>query len=645
MSRDMTIVQLRNVEPTDKRDPFSSPHALSDVLRASSLFGGLADEVLDGIRREIGRVDLASGEVLFRAGDRGDSLYVVLHGRLRILVTNRDGRELVVREAGRGENVGELALLTGKRRSATVQAVRDTVLARLSRESFLRLVEKHPSMMLELTRMLASWLVQGNEPRLPSPNAVVSLAVLPYDRWLPATAFCDELARALSRFGRTAVVSAASADAALGWGAAQRSLGDPGHDRLANWLDAQERQHRFLVYQGDPEASNWSRCCVRQADRVLHLGSGHRPPATGGANGLLTPALQHTIARQELVLLRGSAMPSHTRDWLALRPFSRHHHIQLDRTADLERLARHLAGRAIGLVLGGGGARGFAHIGVIRALEEASVPIDRVGGASMGAVIAAQYAQGFDYAGMLAVNREHWIGVQPARDFTLPMIALLSGRKGTRMLERMFGDARIEDLPLDYYCTSTNLTRGEPMVHREGLLRDWIRASISIPGVAPPFVTESGELLVDGAVLNAVPADMMHHPDDGIVIAVDVSRRVEFSVSGPQQALPSPWRALWQSIRHAAVARKFPSIFAIMQRTAHLGAMQLAKGLRDRVHLYLAPSVGHWDLFDWSAIDAIAETGYRETRQTIDAWKAGFGDRGSGIASSSGRITAMMTTS
>lgn len=592
---------------------------MCDVLRGSPLFAGLPREALEEIARETGRVDLASGEVLFRAGDHGDSLYIVLHGRLRIFVPDRDGGEVVVREAGRGENVGELALLTGNPRSATVQAIRDTVLARLSRESFLRLAGDHPAMMVHLTRMLAGWLVQANEPRLQRPGAVVSVAVVPHDPRLPATAFCEKLARALSQFGRTAVVSAAAVDAVLGRGAAQRSERDHGHDALVNLLDAQEAQHRFLIYQADPGPSAWSRCCVRQADRVLHLAAGRQAPRPGVLESRLTPALQSTIAREELVLLRGADVPRDTHVWLALRTFARHHHVQLERAADFERLARHLAGRAVGLVLGGGGARGFAHIGVIRALEEAGIPIDRVGGASMGAVVAAQYARGLGYPEMLALNREHWTGVH--RDYTFPLFALLSGRKGMRMLERMFGETRIEDLPLNYYCTSTNLTKAEPMVHREGLLRDWVRASISIPGIAPPFVTGSGELLVDGAVLNGIPAEAMHHPDDGIVIAVDVSRRVDFSMSGGRQGLLSPWQALWQSIRQAAAPR-VPTIFSILQRTAHLGAMQLARGSRGRVDLYLEPPVGRWNLFDWDALDAIAETGYRETRRTIDAWKA-----------------------
>jgi predicted acylesterase/phospholipase RssA len=160
------------------------------------------------------------------------------------------------------------------------------------------------------------------------------------------------------------------------------------------------------------------------------------------------------------------------------------------------------------------------------------------------------------------------------------------------------------------------------MVHRDGLLRDCIRASISIPGIAPPFVTESGELLVDGGVLNGLPADVMHQPDTGIVIAVDVSPQIDLSAGYYARTLPSPWRFLWQSIRPSTKAAPFPTIFKIMMRTAHLRTMRLADDLRGQVDLYLEPPVGKYELFGWKALDEIAEIGYQATRHTIKAWQS-----------------------
>ena len=240
---------------------------------------------------------LASGDILFREGDRGDSLYVVLHGRLRVSVSGADGADRVIREAGRGEHVGEFALLTGNPRSATVRAVRDTVLARLSRGSFLRLAEQYPTTMVQLTRMLASWLAERNHAPASAGPLASTIAVVPHDRALPASAFCEALARELATFVRAAVVGARAVDAALGPGAAQRSELDPGHDAVARWLDAQEADHRFVIYQADAEASAWSRRSLRQADRVMHLASGQQRPAPTLRGEPFAQALERVRAR------------------------------------------------------------------------------------------------------------------------------------------------------------------------------------------------------------------------------------------------------------------------------------------------------------------------------------------------------------
>ena len=224
----------------------------STILRASHLFTGLSRDALDEIVEAMELLHLASGELLFRTGDRSDSLYVVLHGRLRESVTGSDGRDSLVREAGRGENVGEYALLTGKPWSATVQAVRDTVLARLSREAFLRLAEKYPTTIFQLTGMLASWLEETNHRRVPEGRSATTVAVLSHDRGLPTSAFCEKLAQALGTFGGAAVVSARAVDAALGPGSAQRSEHGPGQDTVARWLDTQETHHRFLMRLAHP---------------------------------------------------------------------------------------------------------------------------------------------------------------------------------------------------------------------------------------------------------------------------------------------------------------------------------------------------------------------------------------------------------
>src|SRR5205085_1247357 len=158
--------------------------------------------------------------------------------------------------------------------------------------------------------------------------------------------------------------------------------------------------------------------------------------------------------------------------------------------------------------------RGFAHIGVLRALDEAGIPVDAIGGTSMGAFVGAQRAWGMDWRAMRDFNARCWNELKPLNDYTLPMVSLLAGTSFLREMKRFFGDARIEDLPLDYFCVSSNLTRGEAVTHARGRLWFWMCASMCIPGVAPPLVDE-GSLYVDGGVLDNVPLDAMRARHQG----------------------------------------------------------------------------------------------------------------------------------
>ncbi len=180
-------------------------------------------------------------------------------------------------------------------------------------------------------------------------------------------------------------------------------------------------------------------------------------------------------------------------------PASPHHHLR--GPADYDRVVRLLTGRAVGLVLSGGGARGFAHLGVVRALREHGVPIDLVGGTSMGAILAAGVASEWSHEELVRRFKRCFVDTNPLSDYTLPLVSLVSGRKVSTLLRSELGDIDIEDLPLPYFCVSSNLTTGRMSVHQQGTLWRWLRASVAIPGVLPP-VFQGGEVFVDGGAMN-----------------------------------------------------------------------------------------------------------------------------------------------
>lgn len=599
--------------------PSAPPPDVLQFLAEVPVFSGLEPRTLADVAQQIEWRHIHGGSVLFRQGDVGDALYMVVSGRLRVLLEHPDrmGIRRALRDVTRGETVGEIALVTGEPRSATVVALRDTEFGRLSTEAFTRLLHREPVTGLGLTRMLAGWLASSNTPELRN-SRPATIALVPFGQDVPLRDFSDRLSRALAWHGKALHLNAESLDGHCGVGAARSAEGHPDYGRITAWLNDQESHYRFIIYEADQEPTPWTIRCLSQADRVLRIAVSATTPGIGPIRVKRGSANEiGSVTDHELVLLHENTQPSGTARWLAFESFAIHHHLRLNVESDFKRLARHLAGRAVGVVLGGGGARGFAHIGVLRALEEAGIPIDRVGGASMGAVISAQYASGLTPGDIAELNRKGWIGFKPHKEYTLPLISLISGRRAGKMLKMMFAEQQIEDLWLNYYCVSTNLSRAELMVHRAGQVRRWLRASIAIPGTAPPLINDNGDLLVDGGVLDNVPVAAMRELGESEIVAVDVSPDVELVVDPLMKLAPTPWQVLKNKLRGRPASAGFPSLFQIIYRTALLSSIRTGKEGRGAVAMYLEPPTEPFETFQMDALDRIIEAGYRYASEEL----------------------------
>lgn len=580
---------------------------------ASSLFDGLDPQLVQQLAPRFTRVNIRAGELLLRPGDAGDALFVVVYGRLRAVLTDESGTDRVLGEVGRGETVGELAVLTGETRLNAVVAVRDSELIRLDRAEFERLAVAQPRMMFDLTRTLITRYRSAlREPRA---ARITTLAVLPLSATTAVRQYVRELVRVLrSDRHRVLHVEGERARAILN----DDDVDSARTATLSAWLHDLELDHDLVVYEADPAATTWTNACLRQADHVLLIGT-----QAAGAPRTAPSALAHARSgsvrpRTELVLLHEpDSAPSGTAAWLDVLPVDAHYHVTMGSEADCRRLARCLLGSATGLVLGGGGARGLAHIGVLRALEEAQLPIDRIGGTSAGANIAAMHALGWDWQRILAETRRTFVDGGSLQDFTLPLHSLLRGERYRRIGEELYGDRRIEDLTLPFFCVSTNLTRGEALVHRSGLIRRALRASMTVPGIAPA-VFEGREVLVDGGVINNLPVDIMRALGSGAVIAVNVSPRRELRLDDDYSDTPSPWRSLLARLFGAAP--RIPTIASIITRAVTIPRAAIEADPRRQPDLLLEPPVAGFRLLQWSAIDALAEIGYRHACERLEQW-------------------------
>ena len=534
------------------------------ALAEVPLLAGADADALEALAADGKPIRVLAGDWLLREGDAAEDLFVVVRGRLRVVTTTGEGEQRTLRILGPGAAIGELALLTGAPRSASVQAVRDSTLLRLPRGPFVDLLGRDAWFAAAVARELALQLQSsGGLDAPPSRPALFGLRGLGPD--VPVRALADALANALGRYGSVEVLDASAA----GTGALERA----------------EDEHAHVLLVDEAGSGVWSDLCARQADRTLLVGTQTSPlpeaPSPAADLVILGPFDGATLrALIDRVEPRG------------------HHRLASTEPIDpgIARIARRLVGRSLGVVLSGGGARGFAHIGALAELERDGIEVDRYGGCSMGSFIAAMAAAGWHADDIRDRCHEELVRRSPFNDYTIPRVALIRSRKAGRMLERLFGELTIEELAKPLFTVSADLLSSRLVVHRRGSLIEAIGASMSIPGLVPPL-PRGGRLLVDGGVLNNLPVDAMADSAEGPILAIDVVRRLE-----PSEVDAAP----------------LPSIMETLSRATVLGSVERAERNRELALLVVTPDVQDVPLRDFRSLDRAIEAGRVAARRTLD---------------------------
>lgn len=570
------------------------------------LFGELPDHLRDLVVGLIRLVSISRDELLYIQGESGLSMHIVLTGKLEVSVAGVDGSRRVVAVAQAGETVGEMALLTRSARAATLRAARDCILAEVPGEAFDNVLRQYPQALSAIAGMIIRRLTLA-DARSSDQISAISVAIIPAGPAIEARNFCIRLARELLHFGSTLHLTSSDIRQLV-------ATDDP----LARneFLEHASHRYDFLVFEGDPGDDAWNRVAVGFVDRIFVVApadSDHRPH-TLELRLLGSRSVAETV-RTELVLLyqKGEA-PALTRRWLECRDVSRHHHVPLNGELGIRRIARDLAQTSVGVVFAGGGARGFAHLGVIRALTEAGIAIDAVGGTSFGAIAATGPARGFDIESMIDEIRHVFMHERPLDDYTLPMVSLVHGERLDALLQKYL-DFDIEDLWLPYFAVSSNLTKNCVEVHERGSLWRAVRASISLPAILPPVI-QRGDLLIDGGVLNNLPVDVMSERIKGKIIAVDLSaaQEAQYAHSGiptGMEYLKSrlfPWRKPFE----------VPTLAKVIMKTTTLASRREVEFAKRMAQLYLNVPVSQFDLLDWNQFQRIVDAGYNYAGKAIE---------------------------
>ncbi|KAG6813983.1 hypothetical protein H0H92_004476 [Tricholoma furcatifolium] len=655
---------------TDTYVGFLSSQALERLLEkrpivlltlAKRLISMLSPLVLH-IDASLDWMQVNAGQVLWRPDDASDSFYIVINGRLRAITESETGAVTIVGEYGQGDTVGELDVITSSPRRNTVHAIRDTELIRMPQTLF-------NAISARLLRMIASRVrdevdssttaqARNSGPDLGHNNTnLKTVAILPVSRNVPIDAFARKLQTALEGIGAsTSFLNQASISSHLGRHAFTRM----GKLKSAGWLADQEQKYRTVLYVADsPVNSSWTQTCIRQADCVMIVGMGD-DVGLGEYERLLLS--MKTTARKELILLHPdrSVAPGSTREWLKSRPWiHRHVHVELpglvlpipkagptpkdpdavialknlkdkvqsgiqkyrgtpadlrpqrsSHTNDFARLARRICGKSIGLVLGGGGARGIAHLGLIRALEEYEIPIDHIAGTSIGALIGGLYAKEGDV--ISAAGRAKQFSGRMGNiwrmlsDVTYPIVAYTTA----------FYDLHIEDMWLPYFCNTTNIITSRMELHETGYAWRFIRASMTLVGLLPPLC-DNGSLLVDGGYIDNLPVSAMFSMGACEVFACDVGSLDDNSPRNFGDTI-SGWWLLLNRWNPFSTARHVPAITEIQSRLAYVSSVKMLEDAKvAKGCIYIQMPVHEYGTLQFSKFEEINEKGYLAAKEFL----------------------------
>jgi NTE family protein len=560
-------------------------------LPAVGIFSELDPDERSALLSELEACSLQRGEILVRQGETADTLYIVVSGRFAVTV---EGRREPVAEIGPEQPIGEVAFLTGGPRTATVCAMRDSLVLRLGKTQFERIAEKCPGIWRTLTAALAGRLAATTAAEPASSDARPrTIAVIRAGGSPIPSRFIDQLARAFSDSANTLVLNASRFEDLAGSASLESA-------QATQTLNELESSYDYVVFIADGDLTPWSEKAIRHADLLLAVGRSGADPTPNQLETFAAGFIPRDAQRLVLVHERRGAL-SGTADWLRCRTVGLHHHVALDDSSTMRRLFRFVAGSAVGLVACGGGALCSAHVGLYKALTECGLEFDMLGGTSAGAAMTGAFAMGKHPDDIDRGTHDIFVTNRAMQRYTWPRYSLLDHRHYDAQLARYFSGVNIEDLWIPYFAVSTNLSSYKLHCHDRGDLFEAIRASGSIPVLLPPVYTDDGEMLVDGCLLDNVPIRTMHERKSGpnIVVSFHIPELERFDVD--YRELPSRAELIRLTMNPMRRSRlpEAPGLTTVLMRSLMANRNEFKQQLKPNDALLVPPIPADMGILDW----------------------------------------------
>jgi len=584
-------------------------------LIAVDLFRHLPDEALDWLEKRLERIAVERGVSIVCEGDEADALYIPTSGRFSVHV---GGRKRPIAEVGPGRPIGEVAFFANTKRTATVTALRDSIVLRLTRADFDALTRRSPEILQPIASTLARRLARATSGEFARPPSIPRSIVLCRAGPTPiAESFIQDLRTSLESYTDVHFLTESEFATAVPNGTALDS------DTATNWLNELESRHGLLVYVADDTLTDWSQKAIRQADWLMLVADDKSAPGQPRIplNRLeqFATEIHPPEARRLIVVHKAQQSQRGTKRWLEERMVQLNHHVVEGARRDHDRLARFITGRAIGLVACGGGALCCAHVGLFKAFSEAGIEFDIFGGTSGGGAMTAAFALDVDADDLDASIGEMFVKQRVLKRITWPRYALLDHKSFDRALLKNYTNIGIEDLPRPFFALSTNLSDNEVYLHQQGSLWQAVRSTGSIPGLLPPFVTESGDVLVDGAVLDNVPVKAMKSLKTGPNIVISFAETDSLTYDVRYSGLPSRADILMRAINPLSKRPlpRAPSVATILMRSLMVNRSELDSALSPDDLLVVPPIPDTVGVMDWHRHSELKELAYLYGRELI----------------------------
>lgn len=467
---------------------------LFSSIRNCPIFASLTEQESLVVASQFEMINLNEGEVLFYRGDPSDAVYLLITGVLSNFLINKNEQSVLISHVESGQTVGESGVLSNEPRMLTVKASEPCVLGRIPADSFRKLCAKYPGIFENIFKLIINHSQQ-------TMNLIADEYITHWHVIVPVN---DQVPRQQVKMLLEAEVKNQ---------ANLLFIECDNLEQIKRLVNIPKRSHTYIVVILTSQSLLLPLARRLKIDKIYLLANAQKKADLDkGLIDVLNLLRQESLCSYHLILLYSEHnKPANTALWLEKTRFSSHFHIKLNQAKDFQRLLRFICDKSTALVLGGGGAKGWLHIGLLKALTEKKIEIDAIGGTSIGAIVGACFLISKNIEELIETSvflTKAYSKIIKAGNLTWPLLSVFSPQVVYTALQDLFREQKIEDLSLPFFCISSDLSSRTQCIHQQGEIISRLFASNSIPGILPPQLI-NGHLHYDGGLINNLPVDVM----------------------------------------------------------------------------------------------------------------------------------------